>query len=290
MLEFRKVTIDDIPVLKRYFNTVTSRMCDYTAGAIVMWRDFYNTKYSIYEDTLVLMVHDSVFSIPCGANIDKMFSEIEAYCQMCNMPLEFCSVSEKDLEYLKTRYRLTVSTNRDLSDYLYLAEDLAELRGKKYSGPRNHTNRFKRDNQEYSYRYIDESNLADVQDFYKRLVEENEDKESESFIEDKEKTFEVLNNFSRYGQIGVALYVKDEVVAFGIGELVGDTLFEHIEKADTSYAGAYQMIASGFVSENMSLGMKYVNREDDEGDEGLRRSKLAYRPTELITKYTVKIV
>ena len=35
--------------------------------------------------------------------------------------------------------------------------------------------------------------------------------------------------------------------------------------------------------------IKFVNREEDCGDEGLRKSKLSYNPVELIEKNTVTI-
>jgi hypothetical protein len=70
---------------------------------------------------------------------------------------------------------------------------------------------------------------------------------------------------------------------------MGDTLHTHIEKADKEIRGSYQMIVREFNAANLDKGIKYTNRQDDAGDEGLRRSKLSYHPCEIIEKYTVRV-
>ena len=61
----------------------------------------------------------------------------------------------------------------------------------------------------------------------------------------------------------------------------------YIEKADINYDGVYQVIVQEFAK--MFAGdVKYINREEDCGDEGLRRSKQSYRPVDLLKKYSVK--
>ena len=80
------------------------------------------------------------------------------------------------------------------------------------------------------------------------------------------------------------------IVAISIGEVVKDTLYCHIEKANRNYQGAYQMIVKEF-SDDMrnTYGIDYINREEDVGDEGLRTSKLSYHPYRLLDKSCVLI-
>ena len=69
-----------------------------------------------------------------------------------------------------------------------------------------------------------------------------------------------------------------------VGEIIKDTLYVHIEKADRSYEGSYQMIVREFARHNVTEDVKYINREEDVGDEGLRKSKAIYHPIELLEK------
>ena len=58
---------------------------------------------------------------------------------------------------------------------------------------------------------------------------------------------------------------------------------ENIEKAFADVQGAYPMINQQFV-EHECMDYTYVNREDDAGEEGLRKAKLSYRPAFLEEK------
>ena len=115
------------------------------------------------------------------------------------------------------------------------------------------------------------------------------DKPSASFPEDLAKTREVLANYSTYDMLGGMLLVDGNIVGFSLGEIVGDTLFTHIEKADRDYLGCYQMVVAQFAQQFAHEGVHFINREDDAGDPGLRTSKLSYHPVTLLEKYTVTV-
>ena len=88
---------------------------------------------------------------------------------------------------------------------------------------------------------------------------------------------------------GGLLMVEDRLAGFSLGEVLGDTLFIHIEKADREIFGAYQMLVSQFAQAYAGEGVSFLNREDDVGDPGLRTSTLSYHPVALLEKYVVTV-
>ena len=115
------------------------------------------------------------------------------------------------------------------------------------------------------------------------LCMENHDKNAEACV-----ACNYLRLFEELDVCGGLLRVNGQAVAFCIGSQVcDDTMVVHIEKALTEYEGAYAMINQQFVEHECSH-VTYVNREDDTGDEGLRKAKLSYRPVFMVEKGTVK--
>ena len=111
--------------------------------------------------------------------------------------------------------------------------------------------------------------------------------DSESLTEESCAVRNCFNNFHSLGLRGGLLRVEGRVVAYTMGRpLSSDTFIVHIEKAFAEVAGAYPMINQQFVT-HCCEGFRYINREDDVGDEGLRRAKTSYKPDILLEKYLV---
>ena len=77
-----------------------------------------------------------------------------------------------------------------------------------------------------------------------------------------------------------------KLISLSLGERCGETLIIHIEKALTAYDGVYPATVRAF-AELYGGGARYVNREDDAGDKGLRTSKLQYLPQRMGTKLSL---
>lgn len=294
MLEFTPLTLDHFKTLKPWFCRNESRICDLTAGTVFMWRDMYKTQFCLFEDNLYFMVDyprlGPTFTMPLGqSSRTTQLSHIAQYCQKRGTGLALYPVTQTDLDAVRTFFPESHAVvSRDTSDYLYRAEDLQFFRGKRFSGQRNHINRFQKTYDNWRFDEMTQADLPQVAAFLKAFASK-QTKLSATYHEDLSKTFEVLDHFELYGMLGGILRVDGQIVAFSLGEIVGDTLFIHIEKADREYHGSYQMIVSQFAQRFASGETIFLNREDDAGDLGLRESKLSYHPVAILEKLTVTV-
>ena len=292
-LEFRKLTLDCIDVIRPYFTHNENRLCDCTVGGTFIWRDYHQTEYAIESGDLYLKVEypEPAFTPPRGKEPDKgSYERIIDYCVANNMSARLCAVSEPTLHRILELFPdAKARTDRNWSDYLYLSSDIAGLSGRKFSGQRNHINRFMRDHLTWSFERITYDHVTVVKDFFEKYASEHIKDDSLAYVEGNRKALEVLDNLGAYGLCGGVLYVGGEVAGASFGETVGDTLFVHTEKADTAYNGSYPMLVNQFARMFVTDGIEYVNREEDDGVEGLRTSKLSYHPVELLHKYTVEL-
>lgn len=294
MLNFNKLTLADIERVRSYFNAYPDRICDCAIGSTFMWRDYFNNCIAYFGDAVIfrsgLTSGDTAYTYPIGKDSDAALTALEEYCARHSLPLIFCSVSDDRLARLEARYggRMSYSYSEDWMDYLYDAQALSSLAGRKYSAQRNHINKFMRLYPDCGFAPLDDGNAQAVLDFLSDFTF-HAAKETESAALEVEMCSEVVTNRKAYNLPAGVLTVQGKVIGMSVGEIINDTLFVHIEKADTSYPGAYQVLTNHFLKAYMTPEVKYVNREEDVGDPGLRKSKQAYHPIAMLKKHTVKV-
>ena len=177
---------------------------------------------------------------------------------------------------------------RSLSDYIYLASDLATLPGRKYQPKRNHINRF---TSQYGWRVepISTSNIADCRVVYDGWLAAHCSDCRGEVVE----ALAVERAFSSFDQLplsGRILYADERPVAFAYGSAINhDTFCIHVEKADATVDGASAMI-NRLMAEAVADEYRYINREEDMGLAGLRFAKQSYRPVELLQKSTARML
>ena len=294
-LSFKHLEQEDLPVITPYLLTQTDRFCDWTVGALYMWRQFFSCRYTIAADCLVFQVRQpdgqDYFTYPLGrGDHESALALLEEYCAAANEQLQFTTVSTADAARLTARYgkQMQVLPQRDFYDYLYEREALATFAGRRYSRLRNHIHQFQKRCPHWQYRSLAREDLPAVERFLEEWITRKEADGPLSPLEkaDADGTREMLSLMHDFGFSGGLLTDGEAIVAFCVGEQLGDTLYVHIEKGDTHYDGAYQLLVREYAAHS-DCSARFINREDDTGNEGLRRSKMAYRPCAILEKNNV---
>lgn len=266
-----------------------------------IWQNFYNTTYYCNEEYLMYVTNRDDNLIPmmpfCKLeDIEEVFDEIKNYWNNeLNLPLNMYFLDKPFIETLKTNpsfeEEFEIIDDRDSYDYIYDAEQLKNLRGKRFHKKKNHLNRFLRTYEgRYEYKTINCNNMKEVDEFYQIWLDNRSYEDIQDTIQSEDiGVREVLQNCNDLECKFGSVYVDGILQAFTIGTYDPsiECAFIHTEKANTQITGLYNYINQQFLI-NAFPDAKLVNREDDLGQEGLRKSKLSYRPIRLEEKYFIK--
>lgn len=302
MLTFQSLKPEELPFLRSYMAAQSAdrplRVSDSTVGAAFMWRRFLHTAWAANAGMLIFCITlgngDKYFTFPIGSGDPApALDALESYCAENALPLRFSGVPQPALELLTARYGADCRCAewRDSADYLYTAETFLSFPGRHLSGQRNHVRQFYRAHPAAVFAPLTAADLPDAIAFIEAFNARHDAEGKRGTIEMEEglRSCELLQYLMPLGLAGGCLKEEGRLLAVTAGEILGDTLYVHIEKADTRCPGIYQAVSQAFARHMVTAGVDYINREDDAGDPGLRRSKLSYRPCALISKYSVTV-
>ena len=290
MFEFRKIDISDKPWITELLRKSDFRGCEYSFANNMAWHRLYETKICRYKDFYISCSEkDGLhFTFPAGeGDYKEVLTLLRKYAEERGEPFVVSSVLTENLplfeEYFPDEY--TVENDESGNDYIYLAENLRELRGKKYHGKRNHLKRFYET--DWSYSKMTERDFDECIEFAVKSYNENMSYDDESSVGEQFAINTFFNNFDALDLLGGVIRVGGKVEGFTIGSRINsDTMDIHVEKANAAVNGAYTAIMNEFAKAE-SAEFTYINREEDLGLEGLRRSKRSYCPEFMLVKNTV---
>ena len=212
---------------------------------------------------------------------------------MCSsdLPFKIYLADEEAVErlHLKESPDFQVTEQEDLKDYLYDGEALRTLAGKKLHKKKNHLNGFLREYEgRYEYRCLCCQDRDKVWEFLDKWREQKGDDVEDHLDYEVAGIHEILKNCSQLKVRMAGVFVDGNLEAFTIGSYnpLEDMAIIHIEKANPQIRGLYQFINQQFLIHEFP-DVKLVNREDDLGEEGLRKAKMSYNPCGFARKYLV---
>lgn len=306
MIPFREIQLSDKEQIDSFLSRAAAPICDYTFVNIYAWQPIYQTAWAEVEGALVVrfMIDGEYGYMIVGAeDFSRVLSALYEYTQQMDSRLRLVGMSSEDAERFTAWAeanggveRFAVCDNPDYRDYIYSVEDLSTLTGRKYQPKRNHINKFE-SKYEYEFReltsqYFQECLCLECRWQLRKAVMDNPEVAKEHECKDTAEKTAIRRTFDAYEELGLyggVLLVDGHVVAFTYGSAMSDETFcTHIEKADSTLDGIFPMINRSFARALQEKGFRWVNREEDMGLAGLRRSKHSFYPVRLQEKIGVR--
>lgn len=294
-INFKNLTLSDIIHMQPYFENCNWRLSDYSAAFKLMWQKHFSLDFAYVENCVVFREYYQgrvYFHYPMeieDGQAERAIDSIEAYCRERNIRIHYTCVPREKIAVMIERYgmEMRITNHRRWRDYLYNAEDFVLYGGKKFSGQRNHVNKFKKLYPQYEFITLNGDARARMCEFLKKFEVRQLSKGTVMAREELEGVYELLPHIDDLKLKVGALQVDGQIIALSIGERCGEQLIIHVEKALTDFEGAYPTMAQEFAKHFAVDGVVFINREDDSGDAGLRKSKLQYNPVRLVDKYDI---
>lgn len=302
-----KITLENRPILEEFLYGYDYKTSGLSYSSLYMWRIINNFNWEILGDYLCIsgLSHleleegiECPFMFPpltrTGGYDGKKLKETlymarDRFIEK-EQPFSIRLIPIHMLDLLRDAcpHEMKYIDDRPNYDYLYLIQDMIDLKGRDYHGKKNHLNYFLK-NYEYEYIELTSKHADEAMEFIHEFNERKEVPAHERIMLEMEAEAmeDVFQNLEKVGYLAGAIRIdgKMEAIAIG-GQLNRNTITEHVEKANVNYRGLYQLINNEFCKA-VGMNFKFINREEDMGIPNLRKAKLSYKPVKLVEKYIV---
>ena len=296
MIDFQRPDLHDKQRYEAILFPTGERGCEYSFVNMFIWG---RQKVAFLGDWMVRFSQfdrRSVYPYPLGnGDIKPALDAVIHDAKVRGIPVYLTAMVEEDCRELERLYpgAFRIHSDRDSFDYVYAIEDLAELKGRKFQKKRNHFNRFEENHPHCEALPLNEGTRVAA---FQMLQEWYETRRAANPHMDFHLEQQALHRaFAFQKQLdmeGMVLMENGRAIAFAMGSRLNrDTFDIHFEKAREDVDGAYAAINRAFARylRDKYPEVRWLNREDDMGIEGLRKAKLSYNPDHMVEKYWARL-
>ena len=290
MLNFQKITPEMRAEMEQYLLPL-GKSCEYTFTNLCIWGRQKVTYMDGYALFFSQFDRKTVYPFPAGTgDIRPILDAIIHDASVRGIPCCITGLNQGDITTIEQLYpgKFRFQCDRESFDYVYNIDDLADLKGKKYQKKRNHVNRFRALHPQWRVEPLSRENIPSVQEMLGQWFELRQQEDpTAGFNMEKLALERALKHYEELKLDGLVLFDGDRILAFSIASrLSSDTFDVHFEKAREDADGAYAAINQSFAQylREKYPDIRYLDREEDMGLEGLRKAKLSYYPDHLKEK------
>ena len=292
MIEFHPFRLQDKAVYEQYLFADSEHGCECSFANRYLWGQ---QEVAMLHGHMVLRSRfdcRSVYPYPLGSGDKRnVLDAIIADADERGKELRITGLDQAATQVLEHYYpgKFRFHSDRDSFDYVYDINDLADLKGKRYQRKRNHYNRFRVLYPDCAAQPISQENLPAVKqmvaEWFEAKQQENPDID---YHFEQTALNKALSSYQELGLEGLVLMNGTDVLAVTLGSRMAEDTFDvHFEKARADAEGAYTAINCEFARyiRDKCPQVRFLNREEDMGLAGLRKSKESYLPHHMVEKY-----
>jgi uncharacterized protein len=295
-MNFSQLTPQDYDTYRHYFKNQRYELCAYSLASIIAWSNAEYKPYGAdYEGALIVAAEfneekqNRHLLLPISP--ERMFSpeELVGVARLADHT-DFWFVPQAYIDHFGqalVEKHFTVAHQPAYDDYVYHVDDLAELKGNRYSKKRNLINQFRREYDgtgRVAIEPISSANSEDCLIFLEEWCQERDCDADDQFDLscEKQAAINTLVNYDAFELKGILMRIDGKVCAFGISApLTTDMATLQYEKALGSIKGLYQYFDNA-CARMLFNGYTYLNKESDMGIPGLAKAKKSYHPERMV--------
>ena len=291
MIDFQPIRPEDREAYTPFLKSGKPMGCEYSFANLCLWG---RQKAAVVVGHLTLFSQfnrKTVYPYPAGEGDKKRVLDAIIWdSQERGIPCRITGLDSQDIADMENMFpgQFRYHCDRDSYDYVYAIDDLADLKGRKYQRKRNHYNRFRDTFPQYTIEPITRGNIPQVEQMLEAwFAHRREQDPNGDYHMEQAALRKALRDYEQLGMEGIVLMDGDRVLAMTMGSPLSEDTFDiHFEKACAEADAAYTVINCEFARflRSRHPEIRFLNREDDLGIEGLRKAKLSYYPHHMVEK------
>ncbi len=298
-MNFSPLRPDDHPRIKPYFSNMPFELCAYSLDSLLVWNnESYAPHGAIENDTLIVRCtfadkrKPPYFILPLSPSKEYAPEDLADLANKAGTGKFHFVPKDYITKYGRERIGslFSVRSHVEYHDYIYLAQDLATLKGNKFAKKRNLINQFKKEYLARGRVEVQDLNQAHLEECHDFLQEWCAVKDCGRDVDDDlscEKRA-VENSLAYWDQLsfkGILVRVDGNVRAFAIGSHLTHNMGNlNFEKADADIKGLYQYLDRESAA-RIFEGYEFINKESDMNLPGLAKAKESYHPVRMVHSY-----
>lgn len=288
--DFTPLSFDDFGEITAALDENSPQLCELSFSTQYIWQDFDNAKLTKINGNLCMMLSSALeppyFIQPIGKSL--LSETISTMLE--NADSVQCMTSEFIAALNTTGYQ--INSQREEYDYIYRVNDLANMKGRRFDGKRNHIKQFARDNHKYTFEDLNSCDRNDVlaifEAWWRGRGRSNGYPIELVYSSQRVAMERAMEGFDRLKLFGGALRIDSKLKGFTIASRLNkNTACLHFKYFDPEIKDIDSVITNETFKHTLR-DFEFANLEQDLGIEGLRRSKLSYHPERLAEKFEIR--